>query len=267
MAMLAARSNAPVEPVEAVGLDGDMLEAQAFAYLAVRVLRGLPTSAPGDDRRAAAGLGRADQPALRAFAQRCTRLQEEARRLRAPSPGSGRPPVTPKACLRHDGRPLLGRPRSRRCPSRGRMPVRAATREVGATVSCSVVSHVQVDPGSGTFPRGRGFGGTGRAGRRLILEGGDNGQSRPQASRRRRAGQGRRHRRDDRDPRGPAGEHGALEPRQEAAFRRARARREARSGASSGRTAMPSHSAATGPAAPAVARAIEPPSGAAPTKG
>ncbi len=47
MAMLAARSNVPVEAVEAVGLDGDMLEAQAFAYLAVRVLRGLPTSAPG----------------------------------------------------------------------------------------------------------------------------------------------------------------------------------------------------------------------------
>lgn len=46
MAMLAARANAPVDPVEAVGLDGDMLEAQAFAYLAVRVLRGLPTSAP-----------------------------------------------------------------------------------------------------------------------------------------------------------------------------------------------------------------------------
>ena len=62
--MLAARSNAPVEPVEAVGLDGDMLEAQAFAYLAVRVLRGLPTSAPGDDRGAVAGLGRADQPAV-----------------------------------------------------------------------------------------------------------------------------------------------------------------------------------------------------------
>ncbi len=47
MTMLAARTNAPVEAVEAVGLDGDMLEAQAFAYLAVRVLRGLPTSAPG----------------------------------------------------------------------------------------------------------------------------------------------------------------------------------------------------------------------------
>lgn len=46
MRMLAERLEAPVEPVEAVGLDGDMLEAQAFAYLAVRVLRGLPTSAP-----------------------------------------------------------------------------------------------------------------------------------------------------------------------------------------------------------------------------
>jgi anhydro-N-acetylmuramic acid kinase len=47
MRMLGARSNAPVEPVEAIGLDGDMLEAQAFAYLAVRVWRGLATSAPG----------------------------------------------------------------------------------------------------------------------------------------------------------------------------------------------------------------------------
>lgn len=36
----------PVEPVEAAGLDGDMLEAQAFAYLAVRVARGMPTSGP-----------------------------------------------------------------------------------------------------------------------------------------------------------------------------------------------------------------------------
>nr|MBA3325924.1 anhydro-N-acetylmuramic acid kinase [Paracoccaceae bacterium] len=46
MAMLGAKTNAPVQPVEAVGLDGDLLEAQAFGYLAVRVLRGLPTSAP-----------------------------------------------------------------------------------------------------------------------------------------------------------------------------------------------------------------------------
>lgn len=47
MEMLAAGLDCPVAPVEAVGLDGDMLEAQAFAYLAVRVARGLPTSAPG----------------------------------------------------------------------------------------------------------------------------------------------------------------------------------------------------------------------------
>jgi anhydro-N-acetylmuramic acid kinase len=46
MRMLGERLGAPVEPVDAAGLDGDMLEAQAFAYLAVRVLRGLPTSAP-----------------------------------------------------------------------------------------------------------------------------------------------------------------------------------------------------------------------------
>ena len=35
-----------MQPVEAVGLDGDMIEAQAFGWLAVRVLRGLPTSGP-----------------------------------------------------------------------------------------------------------------------------------------------------------------------------------------------------------------------------
>lgn len=46
MAMLSAALDQPVRPVEAVGLDGDMLEAQCFAYLAVRVARGLPTSCP-----------------------------------------------------------------------------------------------------------------------------------------------------------------------------------------------------------------------------
>lgn len=46
MQMLRAGLDCPVNPVEAVGLDGDMLEAQAFAYLAVRVARGLPTSCP-----------------------------------------------------------------------------------------------------------------------------------------------------------------------------------------------------------------------------
>jgi anhydro-N-acetylmuramic acid kinase len=46
MAELAARLRADVEPVEAAGLDGDMLEAQAFAFLAVRVARGMATSGP-----------------------------------------------------------------------------------------------------------------------------------------------------------------------------------------------------------------------------
>jgi anhydro-N-acetylmuramic acid kinase len=46
MEELRRRIQLPIDPVEAVGLDGDMLEAQAFAYLAVRVLRKLPTSGP-----------------------------------------------------------------------------------------------------------------------------------------------------------------------------------------------------------------------------
>ena len=46
MAELSRRLDCPVQPVEDYGLDGDMLEAQAFAYLAVRVLRKLPTSGP-----------------------------------------------------------------------------------------------------------------------------------------------------------------------------------------------------------------------------
>ena len=46
MAELATRLRADVEPVEAAGLDGDMLEAQAFAFLAVRVARGMATSGP-----------------------------------------------------------------------------------------------------------------------------------------------------------------------------------------------------------------------------
>lgn len=36
----------PVRPVEALGWDGDALEAQAFAYLAVRSIRALPLSLP-----------------------------------------------------------------------------------------------------------------------------------------------------------------------------------------------------------------------------
>jgi anhydro-N-acetylmuramic acid kinase len=47
MEALAGRLAIPVEPVEAVGWQGDALEAQAFAYLALRSLDGLPLSLPG----------------------------------------------------------------------------------------------------------------------------------------------------------------------------------------------------------------------------
>lgn len=46
MQALSAKLAPEVMPVEAVGLDGDMLEAQAFGWLAVRVLKGLPISGP-----------------------------------------------------------------------------------------------------------------------------------------------------------------------------------------------------------------------------
>ena len=46
MRALSAAIDAPVDPVEAVGWDGDALEAQAFAYLALRSLDGLPLSFP-----------------------------------------------------------------------------------------------------------------------------------------------------------------------------------------------------------------------------
>ncbi|WP_459675558.1 anhydro-N-acetylmuramic acid kinase [Acidisoma sp. 7E03] len=46
MRALAGRLGAPVAPVESVSWQGDFLEAQCFAYLAVRVQRGLPLSFP-----------------------------------------------------------------------------------------------------------------------------------------------------------------------------------------------------------------------------
>jgi anhydro-N-acetylmuramic acid kinase len=70
MAMIAKRTGCLVEPVEAVGLNGDMLEAQAFAYLAVRVARGLPTSCPGTTGVAAAvGGGQISHPLSNGVAQ------------------------------------------------------------------------------------------------------------------------------------------------------------------------------------------------------
>ncbi|MGO4915442.1 anhydro-N-acetylmuramic acid kinase [Pseudogemmobacter sp. W21_MBD1_M6] len=63
MAMLADRLDCVVEPVEAAGLNGDMLEAQAFAFLAVRVVRGLPTSCPSTTGvKAAVGGGNISRP-------------------------------------------------------------------------------------------------------------------------------------------------------------------------------------------------------------
>ncbi len=64
MAELAARlPGVTVQTVAAAGLDGDMLEAQAFAWLAVRVVRGLPTSGPSTTGVAAAiGGGRISRP-------------------------------------------------------------------------------------------------------------------------------------------------------------------------------------------------------------
>ena len=46
MRMLAHALAVPVEPIETIGADGDALEAQAFAFLAVRTLCGLPISFP-----------------------------------------------------------------------------------------------------------------------------------------------------------------------------------------------------------------------------
>jgi len=63
MGHLARLLDCPVDPVDVAGFDGDMLEAQAFAYLAVRVARGLPTSCPGTTGvRAAVGGGTFSSP-------------------------------------------------------------------------------------------------------------------------------------------------------------------------------------------------------------
>lgn len=47
MTGLGARLGVPVSPVETAGWDGDALEAQAFAFLAVRSVLGLPITFPG----------------------------------------------------------------------------------------------------------------------------------------------------------------------------------------------------------------------------
>ena len=47
MSMIAGLVEAAVAPAEAAGMDGDAVEAEAWAYLAVRSLKGLPISFPG----------------------------------------------------------------------------------------------------------------------------------------------------------------------------------------------------------------------------
>ena len=46
MESLRNRLRTPVKPVETEGWNGDTLEAECFAWLAVRVLDGLPLSIP-----------------------------------------------------------------------------------------------------------------------------------------------------------------------------------------------------------------------------
>jgi anhydro-N-acetylmuramic acid kinase len=46
MSRLAALTGVQTDPIEAVGCDGDVIEAQAFAYFAVRKVRGLPLTYP-----------------------------------------------------------------------------------------------------------------------------------------------------------------------------------------------------------------------------
>jgi anhydro-N-acetylmuramic acid kinase len=63
MAALQDRTAAQVTDIDETGLNGDMLEAQAFAFLAIRVARGLPTSGPATTGVAASiGGGRLSRP-------------------------------------------------------------------------------------------------------------------------------------------------------------------------------------------------------------
>lgn len=64
MAWLAEALSLPVDPVEAAGWDGDAIEAQAFAYLAVRSRRGLPLTYPTTTRAPRPMTGGQLDPAL-----------------------------------------------------------------------------------------------------------------------------------------------------------------------------------------------------------
>ena len=98
MRALGARLGAPVEPIEAIGYDGDVIEAQCFAYLALRSRRGLPLSLPTTTgaprpmrgRRVLAGpQGRLTRRSERSGAQEKGPRRSEA--LERDAAGSGRP--------------------------------------------------------------------------------------------------------------------------------------------------------------------------------
>ncbi|MEX1146824.1 MAG: anhydro-N-acetylmuramic acid kinase [Sphingomonadales bacterium] len=70
MAAIGKRLGVPVEPVEALGWRGDHIEAEAFACLAARSLKGLPLSLPGTTGvRAPVTGGRLSVPVARARGQ------------------------------------------------------------------------------------------------------------------------------------------------------------------------------------------------------
>ena len=82
MRRLAERLGVTVEPVEAIGFDGDAIEAQCFAYLALRSRRGAPLSLPDDDGRAGAD----DRRRLLA-----ARPKQKGPAFARPFPNDGRP--------------------------------------------------------------------------------------------------------------------------------------------------------------------------------
>ena len=57
LAMIATRTGLVAEPTDTLGWNGDAIEAEGFAYMAVRTLKGLPISFPGTTGVAAAMTG------------------------------------------------------------------------------------------------------------------------------------------------------------------------------------------------------------------
>jgi anhydro-N-acetylmuramic acid kinase len=80
MEMLRERAAVRCEPAEAVGWRGDAIEAELFAFLAIRVLRGLPISFPGTTGVPAPMCG--GRVAASAQAERSTAPTGEPRSLR-----------------------------------------------------------------------------------------------------------------------------------------------------------------------------------------